>query len=142
MRAWLPVSCIVSGVVVPQTVLSSPRPGRDLVILCFLLATHSYADYRRGVPQAKWWLIALAATLWLVLFSTIFLPNSSAFKRVEAAREASTLGWTKTHELASSWHFLIPCSLKNYSRARLIRQVVVEWRRQFSCMTFPKNRAL
>jgi hypothetical protein len=60
----------------------------NLVMLSFLLATCSYADYRRGVPQAKRWLIALAATLWLVLFSTIFLPNSSAFKRVEAAAES------------------------------------------------------
>jgi hypothetical protein len=61
---------------------------RGVVMLCFLLATHSYADYRRGVPQAKRWLIALAATLWLVLFSAIFLPNSSAFKIVEAAAES------------------------------------------------------
>ena len=29
MRDWLPVFCIVSDVVVPQTALSSPRPGRE-----------------------------------------------------------------------------------------------------------------
>jgi len=59
----------------------------NFVMLFLLLGMCSYVDYRRGVPQAKRWVVAFGITLWLVIFSMVFLVDTPVFHKLEAASE-------------------------------------------------------
>ena len=59
----------------------------NFVMLILLLGMCCYVDHRRGVPQAKRWVVAFGIALWIVMFWEVFLVENPVFRKLQAANE-------------------------------------------------------
>jgi len=58
------------------------------VMLFSSLIMYAYVQHRRKIPQATGWLVGIALTVWIGLFTAVFLKDTRGFEKVASVADA------------------------------------------------------